>query len=108
MRLEHKTAIVTGGGSGFGAGIARTFAAQGARVMVADINADAAASVAADIDGLAQTVDVSKADSVNAMAAAAIDSFGQVDILINNAGVTHLPTPMEDVSEEEFDPGFWP
>ena len=103
MRLEGKTAIVTGGGSGFGAGIARRFAAEGARVMVADINGDGAQAIADEIGGIAQTVDVANSDSVKAMAAAAISQMGQIDILVNNAGITHLPTPMEDVTEEEFD-----
>jgi len=103
MRLEGKTAIVTGGGSGFGAGIARRFIAEGARVMVADINGDAAQAIADEIGGIAQTVDVANSDSVKAMAAAAISQMGQIDILVNNAGITHLPTPMEDVTEEEFD-----
>ncbi len=105
MRLEGKTAIVTGGASGFGAGIVRKFVAEGARVMVADINGDAASVLAAEMGDLAvaQTVDVAEGPSVDAMAAAALDQFGQVDILVNNAGVTHLPTPMEDVSEDDFD-----
>jgi 3-oxoacyl-[acyl-carrier protein] reductase len=103
MRLQGKTAIVTGAGSGFGAGIARAFAAEGARVMVADINAAAAQTVAAGIGGLAQVVDVSRDASVAAMAAAAHDAFGHLDILVNNAGITHLPMPMEDVTEEDFD-----
>ncbi|MCP3971343.1 MAG: glucose 1-dehydrogenase [Rhodobacteraceae bacterium] len=103
MRLAEKTAIVTGGGSGFGAGIAAKFAAEGARVMVADINPDAAAAVAADTGGIARTVDVADGDSVAAMARAALEAFGHVDILINNAGITHLPKPMEEVTEDEFD-----
>ncbi|WP_127901793.1 glucose 1-dehydrogenase [Solirhodobacter olei] len=103
MRLEGKTAIVTGGGSGFGAGIARAFAAEGARVMVADINAEAARAVAADIGGLGQVVDVSQDASVRAMGEAAMAAFGKIDILVNNAGVTHLPAPMEEVSEADFD-----
>ncbi|MCH8466954.1 MAG: glucose 1-dehydrogenase [Roseinatronobacter sp.] len=103
MRLEGKTAIITGGGSGFGAGIARRFAQEGARVMVADINIDAAAAVAAEIGGLAQGVDVVNDASVAAMAKAALGSFGRLDILVNNAGITHLPQPMEDVTEAEFD-----
>jgi 3-oxoacyl-[acyl-carrier protein] reductase len=103
MRLEGKTAIITGGGSGFGAGIARRFAQEGARVMVADINTDAAAAVAAEIGGLAQGVDVANDASVAAMAKAALGSFGRLDILVNNAGITHLPQPMEDVTEAEFD-----
>ncbi|MBB96006.1 MAG: 3-oxoacyl-ACP reductase [Rhodobacteraceae bacterium] len=103
MRLKDKTAIVTGGGSGFGAGIARKFTAEGARVMVADINADAAAEIARDIGGIAQEVDVASAASVQAMAEAALGALCHVDILVNNAGITHLPTPMEDVTEDEFD-----
>ncbi len=103
MRLAGKTAIVTGGGSGFGAGIARAFAAEGARVMVADVNAEAAAAVAAEIGGIAQAVDVSRDAAVQAMAEAAEAEFGRLDILVNNAGVTHLPMPMEEVSEADFD-----
>lgn len=99
MRLKDKTAIVTGAGSGFGEGIARRFAAEGARVIVADINATAAERVAAEVGGTPQVCDVSKADSVAALAAMA----GRVDILVNNAGVTHLPAFMEDVTEEDFD-----
>lgn len=104
MRLAGKTAIVTGAGSGFGAGIARRFAAEGARVMVADINAAAAEAVAAEIGGIACGVDVGSGPSVAEMAAQARTAFGDVpDILVNNAGVTHLPSFMEDVSEEDFD-----
>ncbi len=103
MRLDGKTAIVTGGGSGFGAGIVRKFAAEGARVLVADINTTAAETMAAEVGGIACTVDVSDGASVAAMAKAALDALGQVDILVNNAGITHLPTPMEDVPEDLFD-----
>ena len=103
MRLAGRTAIVTGGGSGFGAGIVRAFAAEGARVMVADLNRAAAEAVAAEVGGLAQVVDVSDNASVAAMAAAAFGAFGTLDILVNNAGITHLPQPMEDVAEAEFD-----
>jgi 3-oxoacyl-[acyl-carrier protein] reductase len=103
MQLKDKTAIVTGGGSGFGAGIARAFAREGATVMVADINTAAAEAVAAEIGGLAQTVDVSDNASVAAMAAAALAAWERVDILVNNAGITHLPKPMEEVTEDEFD-----
>ncbi|MDP2738969.1 MAG: SDR family oxidoreductase [Pseudorhodobacter sp.] len=103
MRLAGKTAIVTGAGSGFGAGIARRFAAEGARVMLADINIVAAETVAAECSGIAQAVDVSRDASVAAMAAAALAAFGRIDILVNNAGITHLPQPMEDVAEAEFD-----
>lgn len=103
MRLEGKTAIVTGAGSGFGAGIARIFAREGAQVMVADINAAAALAIADEIGGIACTVDVANGASVAAMAKAAHDAWGRIDILVNNAGITHLPKAMEDVTEEEFD-----
>ena len=103
MRLDGKTALVTGGGSGFGAGIARKFSAEGARVVVADINPDAARSVAAEIRGIAVMVDVSDNASVAALAYEAADALGDIDILVNNAGITHLPQPMEEVSEADFD-----
>ena len=103
MRLEGKTAIVTGGGSGFGAGIARKFAAEGARVMVADINAEGAGAVAAEVGGIAQKVDVSNGESVAAMIRGAQEVFGQIDILVSNAGITHMPGPLETISEEDFD-----
>ena len=103
MRLSGKTAIVTGGASGFGAGIVRKFIAEGATVMVADINGDAAQAMANGVGGIACTVDVAKSDSVKAMAQEAISKMGHIDILVNNAGITHLPAPMEDISEEEFD-----
>jgi len=103
MRLQGKTAIVTGGGSGFGAGITRKFAAEGAQVMVADINLETAQDIATEIDGIAQHVDVALGNSVANMVAVAMVEFGHVDILINNAGITHLPKPMEDVTEDEFD-----
>ncbi len=106
MRLEGKRAIVTGAGSGFGMGIARKFAAEGCEVVVADINADAAAEIATEIGGLAIAVDVSDRASVGRMVAGAISAFGQIDIVVNNAGVTHLPGPMEEIEEAEFDRVF--
>ncbi|NIZ14318.1 SDR family oxidoreductase [Phaeobacter sp. HF9A] len=107
MRLKDKTAIVTGGASGFGKGIVEAFLREGARVMIADINGAAAADMAAThTAAIAQTVDVSQRASVETMAEAAITAFGHVDILVNNAGITHLPTPLEEVSEEDFDRVF--
>jgi 3-oxoacyl-[acyl-carrier protein] reductase len=106
MRLHGKTAIVTGAGSGFGAGIAEKFAAEGATVMVADINLDAAQTIAKPIGAVAQHVDVSRDGSVAEMIGAAQALWGRIDILVNNAGVTHLPQAMDHVSEEEFDQVF--
>ncbi len=103
MRLKGKTAIVTGGASGFGEGIVRKFIAEGARVMIADINIDAAEALAEEVGAIAQHVDVSDADSVHAMAHASFIAFDTLDILVNNAGITHIPAPMEEVSEEDFD-----
>ena len=103
MRLDGKTAIVTGGGSGFGAGIARHFRAEGARVMVADLNAEAAEAMAGrdrlrlDVAGRRPRRGVAE------IAKAAAGRFGQLDILVNNAGITHLPQALEDVPEDEFD-----
>jgi 3-oxoacyl-[acyl-carrier protein] reductase len=106
MRLHGKTAIITGVGSGFGAGIAEKFAAEGTTVMVADINLDAAQTIAEPIGAVAQYVDVSRDSSVAQMIGAAQALWGQIDILVNNAGITHLPQAMDHVSEEEFDQVF--
>ncbi|MCX2725637.1 SDR family oxidoreductase [Roseibium salinum] len=103
MRLQGKTAIVTGGASGFGAGIVRKFAAEGARVLIADLNIALGEEIASEVGGIAVKVDVASNDSVKLLAETAFTTFGTVDILVNNAGITHLPKPMQDVSEEEFD-----
>jgi 3-oxoacyl-[acyl-carrier protein] reductase len=104
-RLSGKVAIVTGGGSGFGAGIVRKFVAEGAQVLVADINLQAALDIAAQAGAAARAlrVDVTQAADVRTMMEAAELHFGRLDIVVNNAGVTHLPQPLEDVSEADFD-----
>lgn len=103
MRLQGKTAIVTGGASGFGAGIVRKFAAEGAKVLVADLNMALAEEIAGEVDGVAVKTDVASNDSVAALAETAASVLGSIDILVNNAGITHLPKPMQEVTEEEFD-----
>ncbi|CAG9179411.1 SDR family oxidoreductase [Cupriavidus pampae] len=108
MRLASKVAVVTGGGSGFGAGIAQTFAREGAAVMVADMNLDAAERVAAairDSGGRAQAVlaDVARGNDVAAMRDATLAAFGDVHIVVNNAGTTHRNKPILEISEDEFD-----
>jgi len=105
MRLSGKTAIVTGGGSGFGAGIVRKFAAEGAQVFVVDINLDGAKAIADEVGGTAIACDVAKAESVSNLAQNVL-SRGPLDILVNNAGITHLPSAMEDVTEDDFDRVF--
>jgi 3-oxoacyl-[acyl-carrier protein] reductase len=104
-RLAGKTAIVTGGASGFGAGIVRKFVAEGARVMIADINAAAAQALAAEFGepAIGFEVDVSNGASVETMREAAFQRFGHLDILVNNAGVSHLPAPLDEISDADFD-----
>ncbi len=101
--LNGKNAIVTGGASGFGAGIARCFAKAGAKVLIADIDSDAAKEIANEIGGVAVHTDVSSNTSVAGLAYHAADQLGEVDIFVNNAGITHLPQPMEQVEEADFD-----
>ena len=103
MRLTGKTAIVTGGASGFGAGIVRRFLQEGAQVMVADINGAAADHFASEMGDHAQQVDVGDGPSVQAMTDAALAAWGHIDILINNAGVSHMPAPLDTISEDDFD-----
>lgn len=106
MRLHGKRAIVTGGGSGFGEGIVTRFAAEGAQVIIADINMDNAREVAGETGGHALHADVADPASVTNLIAEANDLMGGIDILVNNAGITHLPALMEDVSEADFDRVF--
>jgi 3-oxoacyl-[acyl-carrier protein] reductase len=108
MRLAGKVAIVTGAGSGFGEGIARRFAAEGAKVVVNDINVAngnrvADAIVAAGGHAKFCAGDVSKDADVSHLVAFALAGFGDLDIVVNNAGTTHRNQPMQDVSEAEFD-----
>lgn len=107
-RLHHKVAIVTGGGSGFGAGIAKTFAREGARVMIADLALERAQQIAEDIvaaGGQARAVrtDVSRNDDVAALLEATLSAYGSLQIVVNNAGTTHRNRPMLEVEEDEFD-----
>jgi len=108
MRLRDKIAIVTGAASGFGAGIARRFASEGARVVVNDLRDDAARRIVDDIErhggrAIACAADVSKDADVARLVASAIDAFGSLDIVVNNAGTTHRNQPMLDVPEDVFD-----
>lgn len=104
MRLAGKTAIVTGGGSGFGAAIAATFAREGAKIVVADIDGGAAERIAAGIEGaVAVQADVTRDADTGRMVATATERFGRLDVLVNNAGVSHWNQKLTEVSEADFD-----
>ena len=100
MRLKDKVAVVTGAGSGFGAGIARRFAEEGARVVVNDIDARGGERVAREIGGQFVHADVTRGDDWSRLVAAA---GPQLSIVVNNAGWTHRNKPYLEVSQAEFD-----
>ena len=107
-QLTGKVALVTGAAGGFGEGIARLFVAEGARVLIADLDAVKARRVADELGPSARAVgcDVSKAEDVNAAVAACVAAFGPPDIVVNNAGTTHRNQPMLEVDEATFDRVF--
>lgn len=100
--LKNKTAIVTGGAKGIGRAIAERFSAVGAKVVVADIDGDGATKVAASLEGaLAVTCDVTDEQHVASLVAAAVSEYGQLDVMVNNAGVVGV-SPVVDTSFEEW------
>jgi 3-oxoacyl-[acyl-carrier protein] reductase len=107
MLCEGKVAIVTGGGRGLGAAYCRALAAEGARVIVADITEDGANEVAGEIGGLAVKVDVSDEASVQNMVAQALERYGRIDILVNNAAIfteiVRASKPFDEISVNEWD-----
>ena len=108
QRLSSKVALVTGAASGFGEGIAKRFAAEGAAVIVNDLNRDDGERVAAAIRAAGGRAhfeygDVSKGDDVQALLDAALKHFDHLDIVVNNAGTTHRNQPLLGVTEAEFD-----
>lgn len=111
MRLKGKTAIVTGGGSGFGEGIARRFAEEGAHVVIADINKKGAKRVAEAIvkakgKAIAVECDVTSAADWKKLVKATLKDFGRLDILVNNAGMPQRNSPMLETDEKTFDQIF--
>ena len=105
MRLAGKIALVTGAASGFGEGIARKFAAEGAKVVLADRDGDGAKAAAARLGAatIGVRADVTVAADVTSMVEAATVRFGGLDILVNNAGMGHVPQPLEALPDDDFD-----
>lgn len=106
MELRDKVAIITGAGSGIGAACARAFAAEGARVVVADLNAGGARAVADEIGGLAVGCDVRKQPDVEALISAAAKAYGRVDVFFSNAGIANGTDPLEtalDVWQQQWE-----
>ncbi|MGH6761866.1 MAG: SDR family oxidoreductase [Phyllobacterium sp.] len=104
-RLKGKIAVITGAASGFGEGMAKRYAEEGAKIVVADLNKKGADELAETIgeNAIAVQVDVSRKQDVERMVAAAMDHFGGVDIMVNNAGFTHRNGSLIEVSEDNFD-----
>ncbi|WP_126426796.1 glucose 1-dehydrogenase [Brevibacillus marinus] len=105
MQLSGKVAIVTGAGSGMGKAIARRFADQGAKLVVADINARAAEQTASELAGAALpvAVDVAEEQQVRELVEQAVGAYGQIDILVNSAGVPMAFTPIEEVDVAQWE-----
>ncbi|XVH33226.1 SDR family oxidoreductase (plasmid) [Haloferacaceae archaeon DSL9] len=108
MNLSDRSVIVTGAGSGMGKATAQRFAEAGAAVACVDIDADAASSTASEINretesALAITADVSDGDDVKSMIERTVDAFGGLDVLHNNAGIPQQATPVEAVTEDQWD-----
>lgn len=109
MRLEGKVAIVTGAASGFGKGIAERFVREGANVLIADLSTEAGEAVAEALNKVRPDAarfvrtDVSRDADTAVAIATAVEAFGGLDIVVNNAGYTHRNKPMAEVTEDEFD-----
>ena len=105
MKLNNKIAIITGGASGFGAGIVTKFINEGAKVVIADMNIDLAQELAAELgdNAMAVEVDVSDGNDVKKMVDKVLKAHGTIDIVVNNAGIGHIPQPLDELSEGDFE-----
>ena len=102
-RLQGKVAIVTGGASGFGKGVAAKFVSEGANVIITDLSKDAGEAVASELSCLFFRADVTKPDDWRAALSLALEKFNQLDIVVNNAGATYANKPTQDATEADFD-----
>ncbi|KAK6834338.1 3-oxoacyl- reductase [Apiospora arundinis] len=103
LRLQFKVAIVTGGASGFGRGIAAKFVEEGAQVLIADLSEEAGQAAAAELKCDFLRADVTRRADWEELLRTAIDKFGGLDIVVNNAGTTYSNKPTETVTEQDFD-----
>ena len=106
MRLKNKVAIITGSASGFGEGIAKKFTYEGANLIMVDLNLKLLKKVSKNLSQDYFVADVSIASDFNALLKYAYKKYNTVDIFVNNAGITHKPKAMEDVTEKEFNKVF--
>ncbi len=108
MRLQGKSALVTGGASGFGAEIVLSYVREGASVVILDLNGEGAQKIAKEAgkNAIAVAGDVTKKADIEKAVETAVDSFGKLDIVVNNAGWTFRNKPLLEVTEEEFDKVF--
>ncbi len=107
MKLRDKVSIITGGARGIGEAIARAYAAEGAHVVIADLETTKAEALAEELGGkaLALALDVRDKASIEAMVATVISKLGGIDILVNNAGIFNM-APLPEITEEDFDRQF--
>lgn len=103
-RLDGKVAVITGGASGIGAGTVRLFVAEGARVVIADVQGDLGDALAAELrgDAVYQHTDVSQEDAVRSAIGRAVSEFGRLDCVFNNAGILGTVGPIEEIPIEEY------
>ena len=106
MRLKNKVAIITGSASGFGKGIAKKFTEEGARIIMVDINSKLLKKISKNYSQDYFVADVSKDSNFKLLAKYVKKNYHKLDIVVNNAGITHKPKPMEKVTENEFDNVF--
>lgn len=102
-RLEGKVAIITGAGSGFGRGIAKKFTEEGAKVIIAELSKENGEKAAAELNATFVSTDVTKRESWQTLLQTTLETYGQLDIVVNNAGATYRNKPTAEVTDADFD-----